>query len=195
MGFDTIPYQEVVSLADSCIEEALYTNLTGVLKENNANLEDSDAMFKVAQVLHRSLIKNCNGFRQFSRRIATQEVEEVKQENKTNVGLLYQLNTNQQFPIFTILTEDNQALDFVWFREFDGSTRFMNGIKAYQHTVVEIVWRDIELYDVVTQKYPFYKEIILIEELRVLENKERKAWIKGYQQKLRDSGKKRKEKR
>jgi hypothetical protein len=167
--------------ADSCIEEALYTNLTGVLKENKTSLEDSEGMLKVAKIMHQYLLKNCEGFQIFSKGMAAEQVTEVKQEHESNTGLLYSINTNQQFPIITILTEDNEALEFTWFREFDGSTRFMEGLKGYENTVVEIVWKEVELYDVVTQKYPFYKEIVLIEELKVIEKKERKAWVKGYE--------------
>jgi hypothetical protein len=167
--------------ADSCIEEALYTNLTGVLKENNTSLEDSEGMLKVAKVMHQYLLKNCEGFQQFSKQMATQEVTEIKQKNDSNIGLLYSFNTNQQFPIITILTEDNEALEFIWFREFDGSTRFMEGISGYENTVVEIIWKEVELYDVVTQKYPFYKEIVLVEELKVIDKKERKAWVKEFE--------------
>ena len=174
--------QEYYSIkADSCIEEALYTNLTGVLKEQNTNLEDNEGMFNVAKIMHQYLLKNCEGFQQFSKGMASEQVTDIKQKNKSNIGLLYSLNTNQQFPIITIITEDKEALEFIWFREFDGSTRFMEGLKGYENTVVEIVWKEVELYDVVTQKYPFYKEIILIEEQKVLEKKERKAWIKDYE--------------
>ena len=167
--------------ADSCIEEALYTNLTGVLKENNTSFEDSEGMLKLAKIMHEYLLKNCEGFQQFSKQMATQQVTEIKQKNNSNIGLLYDFNTNQQFPIISILTEKNEVLEFIWFREFDGSTRFMDGIKAYQNTVVEIIWKDVELYDVVTRSYPFYKEIILIEELRRIDKKERKAWVRSYE--------------
>lgn len=167
--------------ADSCIEEALYTNLTGVLKENNTSFEDSEGMLKLAKIMHEYLLKNCEGFQQFSKQMATQQVTEIKQKNNSNIGLLYDFNTNQQFPIISILTEKNEVLEFIWFREFDGSTRFMDGIKAHENTVVEIIWKDVELYDVVTRSYPFYKEIILIEELRRIDKKERKAWVRSYE--------------
>jgi hypothetical protein len=167
--------------ADSCIEEAFYANLTGVLKENKTSLEDSEGMLKVAKRMHQYLLKNCNGFQQFSKQMAGEQVTEVKQKNKSHIGLLYGFNTSQQFPIITILTEDNEALEFIWFREFDGSTRFMKGIKAYENTVVEIIWKEVELYDIVTKKYPFYKEIVLIEELRELEKKDWKAWVKRFE--------------
>lgn len=191
VDFSSITLEQGSLVADSCISEALYTNLTGVLKENNATLENADALFKVAQIFHSHLLKNCKGFQQFSKRVAKNRVREIKQKNNSNIGLLYQLNTNQQFPVFTILTENNKALEFIWFREFDGSTRFMNGLKDYQNTVVEIVWKDVELYDVMTQSYPFYKEIILIEELKKIDKKTRKSWIKNYQQTLKKEDKKR----
>lgn len=175
--------------ADSCIEEALYTNLTGVLKENKTSLEDSEGMLEIAKMMHQYLLKNCEGFQQFSKQMASQEVIEIKQKNDSNIGLVYGFNTNQQFPIFTILTEDNETLEFIWFREFDGSTRFMEGIKGYENTVVEIIWKEVELYDIVTQSYPFYKEIVLVEELKVIDKKERRAWVKEFE-KGRKKGKK-----
>lgn len=186
---DSLSYKRLSAVADSCLEEALYTNLTGVLKENQASLDDNDAMFRVAQQLHHALLEDCQGFRQFSKALAGYQVTEVKAKNQSSTGLLYGFNTNQQFPIITILTQDLQTLDFVWFREFDGSTRFMNGIEDYQNRVVEIVWKDLELYDVVTQSYPFYKEIILIEEVQELSNKERKDWVKRYLKQLKKSSK------
>lgn len=167
--------------ADSCIEEALYTNLTGVLKENNTSLEDSEGMLTVAKIMHEHLLKNCEGFQQFSKQMASQQVSEITEKNDSTIGLLYSFNTNQQFPIITILTEKNEILEFIWFREFDGSTRFMEGLKGYENTVVEIIWKEVELYDVVTQTYPFYKEIVLIEELKVIDKKERKAWVKEFE--------------
>ncbi|WP_052594426.1 hypothetical protein [Aureispira sp. CCB-QB1] len=194
--FDAIDFLQIdkeylSTKADSCIEEALYTNLTGVLKENNTSLEDSGGMLKVAQKMHQYLLKNCTGFRKFAKQMGKEQIKEIKQEQHSNIGLLYDFNTNQQFPIITILTEKNETLEFIWFREFDGSTRFMNGIKPYKNTVVEIVWKDIELYDVVTQKYPFYKEIVLIEELNAISNKERKAWVKAYEKREKEKRKKR----
>jgi len=188
--FNTVDFinldQTALSItADSCIEEALYTNLTGILKENKTSLEDNEGMLKVAKVMHQYLLKNCEGFQQFSKQMAREQVTQIKQKNNSNTGLLYDFNTNQQFPVITIITEKNEALKFIWFREFDGSTRFMKGIKAYKNTVVEIIWKDVELYDVVTQSYPFYKEIVLIEELRKVEKKERKIWVNGYEKKRR----------
>lgn len=179
--FSNLNQEALAAKADSCIEEALYTNLTGVLKENNTSFEDSEGMLKVAKVMHQYLLQNCEGFRRFSKQTAKEQVKEIKQENKATVGLLYGFNTNQQFPIITILTKENETLEFIWLREFDGSTRFMDGIKVYQNTIVEIIWKEVELYDVVTQSYPFYKEIVLIEELREIDKKERKAWVKAYE--------------
>ncbi len=181
LDFVNLDQKYITTKADSCIQEALYTNLTGVLKENKTSLEDSEGMLNVAKLMHEYLLENCVGFQQFSKQMATEQVTEVKQKNKSSIGLLYSFSTNQQFPIITIITEDNEALEFIWFREFDGSTRFMKGLKGYENTVVEIIWKEVELYDVVTQSYPFYKEIILIEELKVVEKKERKAWLRSFE--------------
>jgi hypothetical protein len=192
IDFLSIEYNKISVVGDSCIQNALYTNLTGVFKENNTTLDDNDAMFKLAQIIHTSLTIQCDGFKKFSKRIAQRRVEEVKEKNPSSTGLLFNLNTDHQFPIITIITKDHQAFEFIWFQEFDGSTRFMEGIKMHKNTIVEIVWKDLELYDAINKKYPFYKEIILIEELRTIENKERKAWIKSYKGTLKPKSKKKK---
>ncbi len=192
IDFEQRDFESLSFVADSCIEEALYSNLTGVFKENNATLDDNDAMFQLAQLINAHLLANCEGFQQFAKRIAQRQVETVKQKNPSNIGLLYELNSDAPFPIFTIITEDYQALEFVWFREFDGSTRFMDGIKDYKNTVVEIVWKDLELYDATNKTYPFYKEILLIEELKTIETKARKEWVSNYKKTQKPSKKKRK---
>jgi len=195
VDFISMEYNNISLVADSCIQDALYTNLTGVFKENNTSLDDNDAMFKLAQIIHLHLTVKCDGFKEFSKRIAQRRVQEVKEKNPSNTGLLYDINTDNQFPIITIITKEKEALEFIWFREFDGSTRFMEGIKSYENTIVEIIWKDLELYDAVNKKYPFYKEILLIEELSTIENKERKAWIKSYKETLKSKSKKKKRKK
>ncbi|MDC0231141.1 hypothetical protein OAK19_04180 [Aureispira] len=179
-NFDVLLLSKVSLTADSCIQDALYTNLTGVLKENNATLDDSDALFKLAQLIHVELSKKCRGFQKFSTRIAEVMVKEVKNKNPSDIGLLYKLNTEGQFPVFTILTQEKKAIQFIWLQEFDGSSRFMNGIQNYQNTIVEIVWKELELYDPQNKTYPYYKEILMVEELRMIDSVERKAWINAY---------------
>lgn len=179
IDFSSLPFDQLDTKTDSCLQEALYTNLTGVLKENQATLDDNDAMFRLAQIIEKGLLMNCLGFQVFSKRSAERRVAEIKQKHPSATGLLYEMNTDGQFPILKIITEDYEILEFIWFREFDGSTRFMKGIKDYKNTVVEIVWQDLELYDAEKQRYPFYKEILLIEEVREVDNKARKAWVKA----------------
>ena len=137
------------------------------------------AFLKQLKIIEKGLLETCQGFQLFSKRSAERRVTELKKKYPSSTGLLYEMNTDGQFPLLKIITEDYEVLEFIWFREFDGSTRFMKGIKDYENTVVEIVWRDLELYDAETQRYPFFKEIMLVEELRTVENKERKAWVKG----------------
>ncbi len=184
VNFNSLTLVGVSASADSCIQEAFYTNLTAVLKENNASIEDAHAMHKLALSMQTHLSENCKGFFHFSVRMAEKEVMEVKETYPSERGLLYDFNKDNQFPVFTVITEDHQARKFIWFREFDGSTRFMNGIKSYKNTVVDIYWKEIELYDAATQKYPYQKEILLIEEIRVLGKEEQKAWVGTYNLKI-----------
>jgi hypothetical protein len=180
VNFSSLTLAKVSSSADSCIQEAFYTNLTGVLNENNASLGDSDAMHKIAISLQVHLSENCKGFYHFSVRMAEKDVVEVKEKYPSERGLLYDFNTDNQFPVFTVITEDHRSMKFIWFREFDGSTRFMDGIKNHKNTVVEIFWKDIELYDALNKKYPYQKEILLIEEIRLIDKEEQKAWLEAF---------------
>ncbi|MGH1335097.1 MAG: hypothetical protein ACRBFS_03140 [Aureispira sp.] len=166
---------------DSCLEEGLYVNLSGVLREQKASIDNDSSMFALAQYLQDALTRNCSSFREAAKSLASNQLEEVKVENQRTKGLLYQFNTNQQFPIFVVITPDYKLENFLWFHEFDGSTRFMKGIKPYLYTPVEIVWREVELYDRVNGRYPYYKEILLIEEQEKIDKKSRKAWIKAYE--------------
>lgn len=183
VNFSEIDYKYIHLKADSCIQEALYTNLTGVLKENNLSLADDEAMLQVAKRIGTFLADSCKGFQVFSSRLAEQKVAEVKKNNPSDSGLLYELKNNGTFPIFVLLTDKNEALEFAWFREFEGSARFFKGIKDYQNTIVSIVWQELELFDTSTKKYKIYKEILLLEELETIEEKERKDWIHHYKRK------------
>lgn len=186
VDFEEVPFNYLEQVTDSCLQEALYTNLTGVLKENNTNIDDANGLFKVAQLIQAHLLEHCEGFQLFSKRLAARRVEEVKAKNFSTTGLLYHLNLDGRFPVFTILTEDNQTVDIYWIREFDGSARFFDdGFENFENTIVEVVWREeIEIYDPVKQRYPFYKEVLLIEEVKTIDKKERKAWVKEYERRL-----------
>lgn len=174
----------ITVLVDSCLEEGLYVNFSGVMREHEANLDHDSSMFALAQHLEQELTRGCASFRQATKGLAANQLEEVKMENKNSMGLLYQFNTNQQFPIFTLINADNEAENFIWLHEFDGSTRFMQGIKPYWYTPVEIVWKEVELYDWVTHQYLYYKEVLLIEEQKKINKKRRKAWINAYERAL-----------
>jgi hypothetical protein len=121
-------------------------------------------------------------------------VEEIRQNYNSSTGLVYAFETKGRFPVFQILTEDQQVLSFYWIREFDGSARFFEGIKAYENKIVEIIWDDIELYALDSQKYVFYPEIILLEERKTLDKKEAKDRIKAYQKIAKASKKPKKKK-
>lgn len=173
--------EQLLAHVDSCLEEGLYVNLSGVLREQGASLDQDNTMFALAQYLQQELGRNCVSFRQVTKALARNQLEEVKEDNQRSSGLLYQFNSNQQFPIFILLTPDNELEEFIWLKEFDGSTRFMQGIKPHLYTTVEIVWKEVELYDQVTNSYPYYKEIILIEVREKIDKPQRKAWIKAYE--------------
>lgn len=178
---DSLPAPQALSpLLDSCIGEGLYQNLTGVLREHGADLNSDSSLFRLAQTIHQALSRDCPHFRKVTQGIAIQQLEVVKVENQQSRGLLYELNTAQQFPELVLITSDNEPLRFLWLREFDGSTRFMNGIKDYQNSRILVVWKPVELYDVVTQTYREHREILLVEEEGSLSNKERRAWLKRY---------------
>ena len=151
------------------------------MREHGASLDNDSSMFALAHYLEQELTGGCASFRQATKGLAAKQLEEIKIKNKSSVGLLYQFNTNQQFPIFTLINRDNEAEDFIWLHEFDGSTRFMQGIKPYWYTPVEIVWKEVELYDRVTNQYLYYKEVLLIEEQEKIDKKRRKGWIKAYE--------------
>lgn len=178
----TIPTKHLSSKIDSCLEEGLYVNFSGVMREQGASLDNDSSMLALAQYLQQELMRSCASFREASKGLAAQQLQEIKQENQTSQGILYSFNTNQQFPIFVLLTADYQLEEFVWLQEFDGSTRFMQGIKPYWYTPVEIVWEEVELYDQVTQSYLYHKKVLLIEEQEKIDKKRRKAWMKAYEQ-------------
>lgn len=178
---DSLPAPPHLSpLLDSCIGEGLYQNLTGVLREQRADLDSDTSLFRLAQYFHQALSRDCPHFRKVTQGLAAQQLEVVKAAHQQSRGLLYEFNTAQQFPELLLITPDNESLRFLWLREFDGSTRFMNGIKDYQNSRILVVWKPIELYDVVTQSYRVHREILLVEEEGTLSNKERRAWLKRY---------------
>lgn len=169
-------------LFDSCMQEALYTNMTGVLEEQNASLEDAASMARLGSYFQTYLDSNCVGYRNFSTRQALEVVEEIRQSHPSSKGLLYQIDFEAPFPIISILNDTAECLDFLWLREFDGSTRFMEGIKDYDYTLVEIFWREVELYNAEQKKYQLYKEIVLIETRGTLNHQERQARKRRYKQ-------------
>jgi len=195
VDFPNRAFAELHQVADSCIEQALYTNLTGVLEENKASLEDSPSMLRVAKRFHTHLFQNCQGFQVFSKRMAQKEVAEIKEETPRTTGLLYSINTEGQFPVVIILDEQGQSHEFLWFREFDGSTRFFDGMKPYKSTLVEVYWEELELYDAKNKTYAYYKEIVLIEERKTLSKKERRTRIKAYRNKKKDKQPKKRKKK
>lgn len=181
LEYDSLPPQHRLSpLLDSCIGEGLYRNLTGVLREQGAQLDTDSSLFRVAQYLHEALNRDCIYFRELTQGLAAQQLEVVKEENQQSRGFLYGFNTEQQFPTLDLITPENRLERYLWLHEFDGSTRFINGIKAYQNSRIIVIWKAVELYDVVTQSYRIHREILLVEEDGPLTSKERRAWIKRY---------------
>ena len=177
-----LPPERLEPLLDSCLSEGLYRNLTGVLQEQGASLNNDSSLFALAQYFHTTLSQSCVGFRTITHGLAAQQLEVVKAENQQTKGILYDLQTTQQFPIVVLINQKYEAEQFLWLHEFDGSTRFMEGIKSHEHKEVVIVWKMVELYDVVTQRYRPYREILLIEEVGILSPKARRTWLKSYRQ-------------
>lgn len=177
---EELSYSAIDSVLGDCIKEGLYTNLTGVLEEQNAVLGNDTAMARVAMQMHQYLTQNCLAFRSYNERIAAQKIEEVRERNPADTGLVYSLDVKGRFPILSIINTTNELASFYWIREFDGSARFFEGIKAYENTTIEVLWTTVEIYDAATQKYKTYKEIYQIEELKVLTNKEKKQCLKDY---------------
>lgn len=183
---DSVAYERLQPLADSCLEVGLYTNLTGVLEEQNALLGNDSAMLGVAQKMYTYLNLNCATFRTFAKRTAAQQLVEIKASYPKTIGLLYELDTESKFPTFGIITTQNERLEVHWIREFDGSARFFGGLKGYENTVVEITWRPLEIYEWGNQNYTVFNEIYQLDELQVISKKDSKSWIKKYKKKMKN---------
>lgn len=169
-------------LLDSCLSEGLYVNLTGVLREQGMQLEEDSSLYLLAQYLHTELSRSCPSFRIVTHSLAALQLEEVKAANQQSHGLLLELQTKQQFPILILLNEQGESEQFLWLHEFDGSTRFMEGLQDYRHSRMTIVWKPVELYDSHTRQYQWHKEILLIEQQGHFSPKERRAWLKRHRQ-------------
>ncbi len=180
---DSVAYERLQPLADSCLQVGLYTNLTGVLEEQNATLDNDSAMIGVAQKMYTYLNLNCPAFRTFAKRTAAQRLVEIKASYPKAIGLLYELDTESKFPTFGIITTQNELLEVHWIQEFDGSARFFSGLKGYENTLVEITWRPIEIYEWGNTNYTIFNEIYQLDELQVLSKKETRNWIKKYKKK------------
>lgn len=192
VALEDLSYNALDSVLEDCIKEGLYTNLTGVLQEQGAILGNDTAMARVAVQMHQYLSENCIAFRNYNEQIAQQKVTSVRVRNPADTGLAYSLETQGRFPVLSIINSGNEMVSFYWVREFDGSTRFFEGIKDYQNTKIEVLWRTIEIYDATNQKYQIYKEIYQIEELGIVSNKEKKKWIKAYKKRQNNPSKSKK---
>lgn len=181
--------ERLIPLTDSCLSEGLYVNLTGVLREQGGRYDNDSSLYAVAQYLHEELSRSCPGFRQMTHALAAQQLEMVKTEHQQTRGLIYEYNDAQQFPVIVLLTESQQLEHFLWLREFDGSTRFMDGVQPYRFTRLLIVWQEVELYDRVTRNYRLYKEILLIEEESTVSSKERRAQLQSYKRAIKGKDK------
>ena len=187
--FDQAELVAIDSILEICIKDGLYTNLTGVLEEQGAQLGDNTAMNQLATKMHQYLIENCPSFQHYNERLATEKIELIRERNPADTGIIYTLDTKSRFPILSLLTNGKELKNFYWIREFDGSSRFFDGIKQYQSIEVEILWNTIEIYDVSTKQYQTYKEIYQVEELRKIQKKDLNKRLKAYKKHLKSTHK------
>lgn len=178
--FEPMDYDQMLAIGDSCMEYGLLSNLTGLLGEYGVDLEDSKSMQKMAEVIANRLFKDCEAYRNYAKTIAPKKTEKERVPYQITQGILVYLNLDRQPPLFVLWTAEDEALDFTWFREFDGSARFFGGIKDYENQRVEIFWQELELYDPVQKKYTIQREIKLIEDLDKVDKKEGKAVLQKY---------------
>ncbi len=187
--FDQVDFVAIDSILEICIKEGLYTNWTGVLEEQGTQLGDDQAMNQLATKMHQYLTKNCPSFQRYNERLAAKKITVVRERNPADTGVIYTLDTKSRFPILNLLTNNNELKSFYWIREFDGSSRFFDGIKQYQAIEVEILWNTIEIYDISTKQYLTYKEIYQVEELRKIPQKDLNNRLKAYKKHLKSTRK------
>ena len=180
IDFSKLAFGRLSLVSDSCLQEALYTNATGVLEENNIDLESSTSMWRLAQLFEQYLSKSCSGFQNYAIRLAQKNVVRARDSYPSIKGLLYELDNSGQFPILSVIAEDRTLQRFYWLDEFDGSTRFMQGLKKYRQTIVEVYWKEEMLYDSRQKKYLNSKKIVLIDEGKTLENNSYKKWLDEF---------------
>jgi len=183
VDFTTVPYSRLSYFSDSCLQVALYTNLTGVLSENKIDLNNSTSMLKLANSIADKMTNNCPDFQTYSLRLAQKKVAQIRVKYPSVRGLMYALDTKGQFPVLYLISEDNQQEVFYWLGEFDGSSRFMNGLKPYRQQLVEVYWKDVAWYNKTQKQYINYKEIVLIEEGQQLDTKDYNKWIDEFESK------------
>lgn len=181
-GYDweTMDYDQMLVVGDSCMEYGLLTNLTGLLAEYGVDLEDDKSMQRMGEVIANRLFEDCESYRKYSTHIASKKLEGEREPHQATIGVLVYLELEHQPPLFVLWTTEDEALDFIWFREFDGSARFFGGVKDYENQRVEIFWQELELYDPIQKKYKIYREIKLIEDLDKVDKKEGKVIQKAY---------------
>ncbi|MCP4442333.1 MAG: hypothetical protein GY810_25785 [Aureispira sp.] len=178
--FETMEYKRMLVVGDSCMERGLLSNLTGLLSEYGVDMEDDKSMQKMGEVLANRLFSDCEAYRNYATYIAIKKLEEEREPYQITEGVLVKLDLERQPPLFVLWTTEDEALDFTWFREFDGSARFFGGVKDYENQRVEIFWEELELYDPLQQNYKIHREIKLIEDLDKVAKKEGKAILKKW---------------
>ncbi len=155
---------------DSCLQAAIWQSLTGLSQELGIDLLASpdSSWAAAAQRLADSLLLQCPAFQQLSQAIALQQLNDNFEIWQRVQGVLLEIHWNPFPPTFILLDSTGQQHQLHWIEEFDGSSRFFNGIANYRLTEVEVVWKQKQLLNPQTRRYVFFKAIVLIEEKQQL---------------------------
>ena len=153
---------------DSCISQAIVYNISALLAEGTVDLDSDESMQQLGVELAELFFKDCEAFRTYSMRYALQQTQIQQESYQRDTGQLVDVESRGSYN-FLYLWQGEREVEYLWLREFDGSSRFFPKARdSMRSKRVEILWDEIEVYDRNTESYNRYKEIKLIEELETV---------------------------
>lgn len=155
-------------LTNSCVQQAMLENITGITETYRADLSDPEASREVGQSIGKEvgnwLAENCVSYRALQTQ-STQskpKVEMLSFPLKSTEGSITELR-GEELGFVILVDEYGDELSFLWLEKFTGSDEFLGRIEDLKGRRVKIIWREIQLYQVRTQNYRKSKEIRGIE--------------------------------
>jgi len=152
--------EEVQVGIDSCLKSVMLEDFTLFLKEEGIDMDNEETFQAAGMRIGQELFMTCEVYRFYAVRLAQTELELIEEEHEPYIvtGRLVKLKQKGKYSMFLVDTPAGRE-NFLWLRDFRGSSRFFEGLGEWKNKTVEIGWEQTALFDSQQKVYVYHKEI------------------------------------